>query len=236
MDSKISSLSPSMRLRTGTAILSGAQVVDVKPVRSRLDAFSAAHRNYAKAQRKVEEIETQLRGKQTRLVHLDSDQDDAVERLARCLVTDGEPRSNPFVNFNSQAPSTIRILPPAEEAQAIHALVAALQRNKNLSAATLTAARNADKASQKVDAVVAQMNTLRDNAVRARRKRDVIAQTWDNTLSALRRGARSASDDGAPALYAALFNGTGRPPKKAKPAAQPPVSPTPTPEPAPAAT
>ena len=88
-------LHPAGRLETGAAILAAAEVVDATLVKTRLDAFASAHRTYREAQNAVDAAETQLRGVQAKLTERDTEQDDAVEELARALVADDQPRTNP---------------------------------------------------------------------------------------------------------------------------------------------
>ena len=67
----------------------------------------------------------------------------------------------------------------------------------------------------------------------ARHTREAVAQTWANALAGLKRGARAAVDEGAPLLYATLFDRPHRPNGKSAKSAPPP---TPEPAPQPAAT
>src|SRR5438552_14368644 len=121
--------SPGTRLQVGASVLSAARAVDTRLVKDRLGRFERAHRSYVNTQRKVDSAESQLRAAQARLAECDAVQDEAVETLARALVTDGQPRGNPFDVFGA-APGTLTRLPFSEEAEAVHDLVAAVQRNK----------------------------------------------------------------------------------------------------------
>ncbi len=170
----------------------------------------------------MDAAEGQLSAAQSRLSERDAVQDEAVETLARALVADGQPRVNPFATFGAAAPTAIMRLPIMEETKAIHALVAAVQRNKKLTKPTLQAAQALDKAVHAVEQALQPLDAL-DAAVRAaRHTRDAIGQTWDTALAALKRGARAASDDGAPQLYATLFDRPSRPvAKNGKPAPPP---------------
>ena len=87
-------------------------------------------------------------------------------------------------------------LPPAQEAQQIHALVIALQRNPGLSKATQEALDAADKAARAVEKALAPIEGVQEALREARQSRDALAPTWDKALAALRRGARAAIDDG----------------------------------------
>ena len=129
------------RLQIGAGVLSAARAIDTRLVKGRLGRFERAHRAYVAAQRKVDAAESQLRSAQARLAECDAVQDEAVETLARALVADGQPRGNPFEAFGAPAPGTLTRLVFAEEAEAVHALVATVQRSKGVSKATLQAAQ-----------------------------------------------------------------------------------------------
>ena len=148
-----------------------------------------------------------------------------MEELARALVADGQPRTNPFAAFDAAAPSIIRQMNFGEEAKAIHALTAVVQGNQAVSKATRRAAQAAEEAANTMEAELVPMDKLQASLRTAREARETAGKTWDTALAALKRGARAAADDGAPGLYTALF---GRPSRsKNKP-------PTPTPPPTPA--
>ena len=193
------------RLQIGAGVLSAARAIDTRLVKGRLGRFERAHRAYVAAQRKVDAAESQLRSAQARLAECDAVQDEAVETLARALVADGQPRGNPFEASGAPAPGTLTRLVFAEEAEAVHALVAAVQRSKGVSKATLQAAQTADKAARVVVQALAPVAKLQDTARDARRTRDAVAQGWESTLAALKRGVRAAADEGAPDLYPTLF-------------------------------
>ncbi len=220
------------QLNAGVSILAAARTVDPRLITARLAAFERAQRTYGAADDKVHVAETQLRAAQARLGELDVDQDEAVDTVARVLIADGRPRTNPFAGFAPLAPGQLMKLPIADEAQAIHQLVAAVQRGKGLSKPTLQAAQAAEKAAQAVEQGLVQIEKLQGVVREARHTRDAVAQTWATALAALKRGARAAADDGAPNLYASLFDRPNRPTGKSngKPngkAAMPTPPPTP---------
>jgi hypothetical protein len=225
MERKKPSLSPGQRLEIGAALLNAAKVVDIKRVKSRLDAFATVHQSYSEAQGQVEAAENELRAEQARVAMLDADQDDAVEALALCLTIDKQPRANPFAAFGTDGPGRIKGMALADEVKAIHALVTNVQRNKALSQATLDAAQSAEQAAQKVEAALVPLETLRGNLGAAREMRDTIAHRWDIHLAALRHWARAATAVEAPGLYTALFGRSSRPAKKAKPSTTPSATP-----------
>ena len=222
------------QLDAGASILAAARTVDTRLIKPRLAAFENAHRAYSAAHDKVHAAEAQLATAQLHLGELDADQDAAVTTLAALLIVDGQPRTNPFAGFGAPAPGKLTALPVAEEAKTIHQLVTTVQRAKGMSKATLRAAQAADKAARAVEQALLQMEKLQ-NAVRdARHTREAVAQTWANALAGLKRGARAAADDGAPMLYATLFDRPHRP--NGKPAKSAPApTPNPAPQPAPQA-
>src|SRR5256885_1630196 len=96
MNTRRLSNKPGRRATTGAAILGVARVVDTGAVKDRLDTFAKTHQSFLDTERHVGEVESQLREARAQLGLRDSEQDAALEQLARSLVTDGEPRSNPF--------------------------------------------------------------------------------------------------------------------------------------------
>ena len=219
MARKLQGTSPGMRLQLGASVLAAARAVDTRLVEARLATFDRAHRSYASAHRAVDAAESQLRAAQARLAECDVIQDEAVETLARALVGDGKPRANPFQPCGAPAPSALTRLLFAEAAQAVHQLVAAVQRGKGASPVTLEAAKAAAEAARTVEEACAPTASLQDTVRDARRMRDAVAQ--ESALAALRRGCRAAADDGAPDLYATLFPPVVRTRPK-KPAEEPP--------------
>jgi hypothetical protein len=215
------------RLKRGVAILAASEVVNVRLVQKRLGAFAEAQRTYTKAERAVEAAEAALRANQGRLDACDVQQDEAVEQLVLALINDGQPRTSPFAAFAMPAPSAIRQLPFADEAQAIHKLASAVQQDHAIGAAARRAAQEADDMAKKMDKALVLIDKLRASVRSARHTRSGAGKTWILALAALKRGARAAADDGAPDLYMKLFGLASRPKKKT-------ASPTPDPAPTPA--
>jgi len=125
--------------------LTAAKSVNTRPVQARLEAFERAQRAYAAAQGKVDAAEAVLHAAQAKVVQRDAEQDEAVDGLARALITDGQSRVKPFAGCGGPTPAALMHLPAAEKAQQIHALVTALQRNAGLSKAAQQACEAADK-------------------------------------------------------------------------------------------
>jgi DNA repair exonuclease SbcCD ATPase subunit len=187
-----------------------AKSVNTRPIQGRLDVFERAHRTYVTAQDKVEAAEAALGAAQTKLLQRDRERDEAVELLARALIAEGQSRTKPFAGCGGPTPAAIKSLPAAQEAQQIHALVTALQRNPALTKATQQAMAAVDKAATAVEKALALISTLDATLSQARQARDALSQTWEKALAALKRGARAAVDEGAPHLYATLFGQTTR--------------------------
>jgi len=126
-------------------------------------------------------------------------------------------------------------LPFGDEAKEIRRLAVTIRGNKTRSQPTLLATQAAVRAAKAVDQALAPVARA-EGAVRdARHKRDALAQSWESALSALKRGTRSAGDEGAPQLYGDLFGRRARNgSREAKPAPSP-VPPAPEPVPAPVA-
>jgi hypothetical protein len=195
-------------------ILAASEVVDVTLIATRLNAFATVHRAYTEAQRLVETAETQLRAGQTKVAERDADQDEALEKLAVALVNDGQPRTNPFAAFGAESPSIIKQLNVAEEAKAIHKLVDAVQADPTVSKKARRAAQLADEAARQTETELVPIDKLQASLRTARDARETAGTAWDTELAALKRRARSAADEGAPALYKALFGSLSRPKKK----------------------
>jgi hypothetical protein len=230
METKKSGIAPRSRLETGTVILAAAELVDTNLIKPRLTRFIDAHRSFIGAQRKVEVLEAELRDIQAQLALLDAEQDEAVENLARALVFEGQPRTNPFAAFGADSPSVVKKLTYAEEATVIHQLAATVQRAKAVTQASRDAAQAAERAAQAVQAALAPAEKLEAALSKARHKREAVGERWDAALAALKTGARFAADEGAPQLYGTLFGRLGRPTRrngkaKAAPAPTPPDKP-----------
>jgi hypothetical protein len=185
----------------------------------------------------VDAAESQLRRAQARLEQYEAVQGAALDVLAGSLVADGHPLSKPFEAFDAPTRSAIGRLGFAEQAKAVHQLVAAIQRTKTVGKATLQTAGTADKAARALEQALVPLAKLQDTIRDARRTRDAVGQGWTSALAALKRGARAALDEGAPDLYPTLFPPVTRAASKGKqaegtaPEPKPPVEPKPSTEP-----
>jgi hypothetical protein len=190
--------------------LAAAKSVNTRPVQARLEAFARAQRGYAAAQAKVDGAEAALHAAQAKVAQRDREQDEAVDALARALITDGQSRSKPFAGCGGPTPAALMHLSAAEEARQIHVLVTALQRNAGLSKATQQACDAADKAARAAEKALAPIEALQAALSQARQARDALVQTWEKTFAGLKRGARAAIDDGEPYLYTTLLGQASR--------------------------
>lgn len=224
---KRSGLGPTTRLDKGAAILAAANEQSTELIKARLDAFAAVQRRYAEAQRKVDEADQQLRAMQASVATGDADQDAALAALAGMLIADGQPWATPFAAFGGATLAVLKRLPPVEKAAAIHRLVPEIKRQTTLSASAVQCADAAEQAARAVDVALLPLDALQRTLRVTRHRRDAVGHTWDTALAALRRGSRSAADEGAPGLYAALFGRLNRPVKKKAAVTPAPVPPTP---------
>jgi hypothetical protein len=229
--------SAATQLKAGAAILAAARTVDTRLIKDRLAAFDRAQQGYADAHAKLLKAEADL---ETAQAEFRTEQEGVVDGLARALLADGQPLRHPFAGFATATPGAIMRMPPADAVKALPQLIATIRRSKTLGKLTLQALPAAEKATRAMEQAVTRMDDLRTAAHNAHATRDAVAQKWEAALGALKRGARAAADDGAPTLYATLFERPGRTSgknhKAAPPAApQPSATPSPTPPPEPAA-
>ncbi|MFI5396266.1 MAG: hypothetical protein ACHQ9S_12105 [Candidatus Binatia bacterium] len=156
-------------------------------------------------------------------------------------MADGQPLRDPFAAFTNLTTGALMRLASAEAAKALPELVAAIRRSKTAGKATLQAVQGAEKVTRGLEQALARLDALRTAARDARVTREAVAHAWELTLGALKRGARAAADDGAPNLYATLFDRAARTSTKAAkptpqpssaPSSSPAAVPSPPPEPA----
>ncbi|MEO8604659.1 MAG: hypothetical protein ABI629_18975 [bacterium] len=227
------------RVKQGAAVLAAAEAIGTKPVAEPLRVFRDAYRAYAESEGKVDETAARLATEKLSLRQIGAAHDAAVEALARSLVTDGEPRVNPFGAFGAETPGDIKRMAPAEAAQAVRTLLAGLASHTSLSAATLQAGARVEQATQQVEAALLPFKTRQDQVRAARKMSDAVGRRYDKALSALRYATRAVAVSGAPEIYATLFPTVARirKPKRAvvesvaastvAPATTPPQPPTP---------
>jgi hypothetical protein len=136
--------------------------------------------------------------------------------LANALPADGLPRLNPFKTLGAPAPAVLCAMGYEAEAKTALALVAALQKRKGLSQASLAAAKTLAAAAKKVQQTLAPIAKLTKARTDAMSARDALDQAWETAFAALKRAARAAEDDGAKGLHAALFERAPKAKSKAR--------------------
>ncbi len=230
--------STTRQINAGAAILAAARTVDTRLIKDRLAAFDRAQQGYVQAQAKVQQADAEV---EKAHAQFRTEQQGLVDTLARALVADGQPLRDPFAAFAGLQTGVLMRLAPAEAAKALPELVAAIRRSKTLGKGTLQAVQSAEKVTRGMEPALARLEALRTVVRDARATRDAVAQAWELALGALKRGARAAADDGAPNLYATLFERAARTSTKAskptpqpspQPSSLPAAAPTSTPEPA----
>ncbi|MGD0950549.1 MAG: hypothetical protein ABSA52_24430 [Candidatus Binatia bacterium] len=229
--------SPGPQIKLGAAILAAARTADTQLIKDRLAVFGQAQQRYAEAHAKVQQIEAELAKVQAQFR---TDQHAVVDALARALVADGQPLRNPFASFGAARMGSLMHMPSVDAGKALPELLAAIRRSKVVGKLTLQAVQNGEKVTSGMEQVVARLEKLGTAVRDARSSRDAVAPTWEAALGALRRGARAAADEGAPTLYATLFNRPARSNAKnhkaaPAPAPTPPPAATPSRQPEPAA-
>ncbi|MGD0949007.1 MAG: hypothetical protein ABSA52_16470 [Candidatus Binatia bacterium] len=225
--------SANTQLKSGAAILAAAGTVDTRLIKDRLRTFQEAQQTYADAHAKVQHAEAVLAKAQAQFR---TEQRAVVDTLARALVADGQQLRKPFAAFGTVTMGALIHMPAADAVKALPELVAAIRRSKTLGKVTLQAVPGAEKTTRGMEQALAHIEALGSTVYDARATRHAVAQAWEAALGALKRGARAAADDGAPALYATLFDRPAR--TKAnnhKPAPAPTPSAPSAPEPVPAA-
>ena len=234
--------SAAAQLKPGAAILAAARTADTRLIKDRLAAFDRAQQGYADAHAQLLQAEAAL---ETAQAEFRTEQQGVVDALARALLADGQPLRDPFAGFGAAPTGTLMRMPPGEAVKALPQLIATIRRSKTLGKLTSQALPAAEKATRAMDQAVTRMDDLRTAAHSAHATRAAVAHKWEAALGALKRGARAAADDGAPTLYATLFERPSRtngknhkaaqpagPPAAPQPSVMPDPSPTPTPEPA----
>lgn len=219
------------RLDAGAAILAHAQVIDTSPVERRLQAFTTAHGKYVAAQTKVEAAEVELHTASAGVERCEQEVDAAVEALALALANDGHSRTKPFAALGVAAPSDLKNAATGDKVEVSRQLAAAAQVSRAAGRKTCEAARAIEEAAGKLEAALRAVVPLESALGELRRQRETLGLSWNRALGVLRRDARSAEDEGAIGLYAALFGApapAGR--KTVQPA--PPAASVPAPTPA----
>ncbi len=193
------------RLHTGTVVLSAAKSVDTSCVANRLAAFTEAQAAYAAAQRVVDDIQTRINTELAKLADEDAALEIALDKLVLALLMDRQPRLSPFAAFGAPSPSALMRVAYDEKPKGLRKLIGAIHRDETLSQASHDAATAVEAAVQVLEEALAPILTLQEELVAARSDRDAFGERWDEALASLKRGAQAGVDEGAPGLYAALF-------------------------------
>jgi hypothetical protein len=212
---------PKGRIELGDIVLAAAKTADTKQVKARLAAFAQAHKAFAAAQANVIKAEEARRKALAEVADRDVQQDEAVMALAAALAGDGLPRVNPFKPLGFEAPSTIVNLGYEREARVVTSLSQMVNRRRDLGKASHFASITLGRAAAAVLAAIEAARPFEGARRAALAQRDALEQPWETALASLKRGARAAADEGAPALYSVLFEGRKPLKKKARKKAAP---------------
>lgn len=209
--------SPGTRIEAGSDVLRATKQVSTAPVAKKLAAFKKLHATYVAADKKVKAA-LGNKAKQERLVGTkDAIQDDDLDALATKLAGDGLPRTNPFKPLGAPAPSELRKVDATVEAEALIKLAGKVEKYPGLSDASRKAGAKMALSARAVLAAAAPLEKLGAKVTKAIADRDALARPWEKAFAVLKRGARTADDDGAQGLYDALFvRGAAKAPAKKK--------------------
>ena len=204
------------RLQDGLSILAAARTLNSTLITARLAAFEAAQKGYQGAHDEAGVAAARRRAAKTGLKELAADLRKALQAVIRGLVNDGQPRLNPFDAFEVPAPAALMALPIAARVEAVHRLVAAIQREaEHCSKATLDATQALDAAVQAVEGGMSLIRSREAAVLDARHAREAAGKTWINAFRSLKRGALAAFDDGGAQIHEILFDRPTKPRVKA---------------------
>ncbi|WP_157068984.1 hypothetical protein [Sandaracinus amylolyticus] len=195
-------------------LLDRAKATPTTPVKKRLDAFAKLQRELSKAHAGAQKAIASHTAQERKVGEADDAQDAGVEALASALVGAGAPRAKPFQGYSDLTPAALAKLPQEKQARAVIALAGKCAKHPD--ARVKKAAAAARAAAEKVLAAIAPLTGLERAKASAIAARDAIGTRWEKAFSAVKRGAKSAEDDGAPGLHAALFEVEAPPRKKKK--------------------
>lgn len=220
---------PQSRIDVGESVIERAKSTSTKPVRKQFAAFTALHRAYKAKAVAADTAEAKAVAAEEKVAEADVDQDAAVDALATARAGEGAARTKPFADLGFDSPTAIKETGYAAEAKLVKKLAAAAAKKGR--AATKSAARNADRAATAVESALKAVPPLKKAAAAARAQRDALSQSWLTALARLKRATRTAEDDGARGLFAALFEvaAPARKPKTKKAAAPAPTNGSPAP-------
>lgn len=205
MDRRLPRQRPGARLRAGQRLLIRCHLADTSLITARLQHFTAAHDDYAAAQKAVLAARRDVVEQRARLASLDAARNDAIDALARALALDGQPRMRPLSAYCKTSPSLLKRMAANRKAQTLRLLVLAVHRDTSLSPLCIQAAaalaRSGDLVAEARHALDRSEAVLQHEILR----RDAIGAIWDKALGALKRRVLCAVDDGAAGLHRFLF-------------------------------
>lgn len=196
---------PTRRQSVGNAILEAASVVDTTAVARRLEAFTSAHVAYDAAQNAVVEATERVGAIRAGIAKGADPIDAAVDNLVIALIVDRRPRPNPLSHYGAPRQSAIAHMASVPKARTVLALVAGLEADDTLSAASRKATAAARVAAETVVEAARPLGPAETALRQARLARDGLGRNWDQALVNLKSDARIASNEGHDDLYTLLF-------------------------------
>lgn len=195
--------SPGQRVKVGDWLLDSDRGVDTKPVKARFSVFKSIHLDYRKANEAAAKAVAALIKAERNIGELDVDQDGTLDVLALAHMNLGAPRQTPLAEYKMGTVSAIKGMATEKEAKLLLKMSAKAKKHTN--AAVKKAGVAMEKAANAVLNGIKPIEGLvkaRDGAIRAR---DAKAPAWEKAFASLKRATRTAEDDGATGLFAALF-------------------------------
>ncbi len=204
----------SSRIEVGDAVFAAAETTDTKLVAKRLSTFRKAHDVLKKATDALNAAEEKVREAEQVVAEADTVQDGSIDVLANALIGIGQPRTQPFKGLSSVSPSKMQVMGYAKEAKALLALVGKVRKRKGLTPTVTAACKESERTAKAVIDALEPVDKLRKAESAARTRRNALTQSWETAYAALKRGAKSAEDDGAVGLFDTLFRDPNAKPAK----------------------
>lgn len=198
-----SGTSPGQRIKAGNHVIASARSVDIKPVKRQFDAFELIHVGFRKGDDQVTKADAALTKAERKVGERDVDQDASLEAFAGAHVGAGASRKSPLAEYKLGSVSEIQEIAAEKEAKVL--LKIAAKGKKHPDAGVKKAALATEKAANAVLAAIQPIEALAEARTGAMRARDAMRPAWEKAFAALKRAARSAEDEGATGLFAALF-------------------------------
>ncbi|UJR82030.1 hypothetical protein [Sandaracinus amylolyticus] len=207
-----SGTSPGQRVKAGDLVLDRAKGAPITPIKKRVDGFAKVHRELVKAQAAAQKAVAAHVAQERKIGEADDAQDASVGELAGALVGAGAPRLKPFQGYSEHSPSDLAGMPQQKQARELVKIASKCAKHPD--ARVKKAASAARAAAEKLLAAEKPLAALARERSAAIAARDAIGPRWEKAFSALKRAAKSAEDDGATGLFAALFEVEGPARKK----------------------